>query len=119
MLDLLSTPPPHGTNEPTAITNARILYETCLNEDHIEAEDVTPILSLINRELGGWPILEGSDWNDSSFNLLNLLVTLRKYSSNIIFAMGTSTDEKNSTEYDIEVTNFSSESITTQNHSNI
>lgn len=106
MLDLLSTPPSHEMNEPTAITNARILYDTCLNEDNIEAEDVTPILSLIDRELGGWPILKGSYWNNSSFDLLNLLVTLRKYSSNVIFAMGTSTDEKNSTEYDIEVKVF-------------
>lgn len=103
-VDLLSASQKNATSEPRAISNARVLYQTCLNEDQIEAEDVTPILSLINQELGGWPILQGTQWNNASFNLLNLLVTLRTYSNNVIFAMGTSTDEKNSTEYDIEVT---------------
>ena len=74
-----------------------------MNEDNIEVEDISPILSLINDELGGWPILEGSSWSDSAIDLPSLLLKLRAYSNSIIFGMGTSTDQKNSTEYDIEV----------------
>ena len=98
------TPPPSNfTNEPKAIMNARILYHSCVDEQNIEDEGIDSILNLINVEMGGWPILQGSTWNSSSFNLLNLLLKLRKYNNDIIFAIGTSIDEKNSKAYDIEV----------------
>jgi hypothetical protein len=38
--------------------NARLLYDTCINETKIETDGIEPVLSLIN-ELGGWPILLG------------------------------------------------------------
>ncbi|CAF4091199.1 unnamed protein product, partial [Adineta steineri] len=51
-----------------------------------------------NNEFGGWPIIQSS-WNDSNFNILNLLLKVRKYQNNIIFGIGTSIDDTNSTEY--------------------
>ena len=99
--DLLSSPA--SSSEPKAVANARTLYETCMNEDRIEVEGITPMLSLVNDELGGWPILQGAAWNASEINLPNLLLKLRSYSNSIFFGVGTSTDQKNSTEYDIEV----------------
>ncbi|CAF0951778.1 unnamed protein product [Didymodactylos carnosus] len=89
--------------ESESVANARRLYKSCIDEAGIEAEGVNPILSLINSEFGGWPILQGPSWNNATFDLSNLLLTLRKYNNNPVYRVGTSTDEKNSTAYDIEV----------------
>ena len=102
-IDLLSVVPPNETVEPEPVVNARRLYRSCVNETAIETDGVDAILSLVNTEFGGWPILQGSSWDGSTFNLTKLLIALRKYNNNVIFRVGTSTDEKNSTSYDIEV----------------
>jgi hypothetical protein len=102
-VDLLSLPPANGTVEPNAVVNSRRLYRSCVDETGIESDGVEPILSVLENEFGGWPILQGSSWNSSMFDLMTLLLNLRKYSNNLIYQVGTSIDEKNSTTYDIEV----------------
>ncbi|CAF4325640.1 unnamed protein product, partial [Adineta steineri] len=98
IVDILSSSSTNDTNEPKALINARNLYRSCINEQHIEDEGIDPILSLIDNEFGGWPVKQNS-WDDSTFNTSNLLLKLRQYSSNIIFGIGTSINDKNSTEY--------------------
>ncbi|CAF2099472.1 unnamed protein product [Rotaria magnacalcarata] len=103
VVDLLSSPPSSGTVEPTAVKNARNLYQSCIDEAGIESEGVESILGLIKTQFGGWPILEGPSWDNSTFNLMDVLLNLRKYSNSIFYRVGTSIDEKNSTNYDIEI----------------
>ncbi|CAF1247586.1 unnamed protein product [Adineta steineri] len=98
VIDILTSSSTNDTNEPKAIINARNLYHSCINEKYIENEGINPILSLINNEFGGWPIIQSS-WNNSTFDLLNLLLKLRKYQNNIIFGLDTTTNDKHSTEY--------------------
>jgi neprilysin len=101
--DLLSAMPTSRTVEPNAVINARRLYQSCLNESNIEIDGVEPILDIINNEFGGWPILEGTMWNDATYNLTNLLLQLRKYDNGMIYSVGTATNQENSSIYDIEV----------------
>ena len=61
------------------------------------------ILSLVNTELGGWPILQGSTWDNSSFNFSHLLLKLNEYSSSIIYNIGTQIDDQNSSLLGIQV----------------
>ncbi|CAF2095989.1 unnamed protein product [Rotaria magnacalcarata] len=103
IIDLLSSQSPNGTVEPKAIINARNLYDSCINEAGIEVDGVEPVLSIINREFGGWPILQGPSWNDSTFNLVDILLKLRKYDDGIIFSVVTATNQENSSIYDIEL----------------
>ncbi|CAF1258051.1 unnamed protein product [Adineta steineri] len=98
IIDILTSSSTNDTNELKAIINASNFYHSCINEQHIEDEDINRILSLINNEFGGWPITQSS-WDNSTFDLLNLLLKLRKYQNNIIFDIGTSINDKNSTEY--------------------
>ncbi|CAF4106434.1 unnamed protein product [Adineta steineri] len=102
VVDILTSSSTNDTNEPKAIINARNLYHSCIDEQHIEDEDINPILSLINNEFGGWPIIQSS-WDNSTFDLSNLLLKLRKYSNNIIFGIDTSINEKNSTQYGLKI----------------
>ena len=98
-----SSPLPNGTNNLQSVLNARRLYNSCIDELTIESEGVEELLSLINNEFGGWPILQAASWNASSFNLSRLLFKLREYNHNIIYSFNTITDEKNSSTYYIRV----------------
>ena len=101
LIDLLSSS--NNDEQLESVINAARLYQSCINEENIELDDVEPILYLINNELGGWPILQGTNWNDSSFDLLSLIVKLRRYNYNFLLRVGTETDEKNSSITDITV----------------
>jgi membrane metallo-endopeptidase-like protein 1 len=103
LIDLLSTPSSNETIDPQAVVNARNLYSSCTNETTIEMDDVTAVISIVNNELGGWPILQGAAWNSSVFNLTDLLLKLRQYDNEIIFSVVTGTDQQNSSAYDIEL----------------
>ena len=95
-VDLLSTTSANKNDDLKSVINARALYSSCIDEEKIELVGIEPVLSLINTEFGGWPILQGSSWNSTTFDLANLLLTLRQYDYNFIFGMGTGIDEKNS-----------------------
>jgi hypothetical protein len=101
--DLLSSSPPNGTIEPKAITNARRLYTSCIDENAIETEGVDAILSFINTELGGWPILQGSTWNESTFDFARLMLKLSQHNNFILYTVKTDIDEKNSSVRSIQV----------------
>ena len=96
-VELLSTPPSANDNEELdAIVNSRRLYDSCLDEDRIETEGIKSILTLINTEFGGWPILQGSEWNSSAFNFTRLLLKLNEYNNFAVFVVATHTNERNS-----------------------
>ncbi len=93
------------TEELQCVMNARLFYDTCINETKIETDGNGPVMSLIN-EFGGWPILQGSSWNSTTFNLSTLLFQLRQYNYNIIFRINSDIDEKNSSATNIVVSSM-------------
>ncbi|CAF2098157.1 unnamed protein product [Rotaria magnacalcarata] len=96
VVDILTSPIPSDLNNTQAVINARRLYASCVNETALASDGERALLDVINDELGGWPILQGSSWNESAFNLTNLMSKLREYNQNVIFGFSTSTDDKNS-----------------------
>jgi len=90
------------TAELQCVLNARRLYSSCVNEAQIEIDGVGPVLSLV-QTFGGWPILEGESWNPQTFNLSNLLLSLRQYNHNFIYRINTDVDQVNSSLPDIVV----------------
>ena len=99
----MTNPLPDEIKDIQAIDNARRLYQSCVNEDAIEKEGIMTILKIVNDELGGWPMMQGSRWDSSRFNLSNLMAKIRQYGQSIIFSFGTSTDDRNSSAYYIRV----------------
>ncbi len=102
-IDLLSTTPANETNPLQCVINARRLYSSCIDDVQIEEDGVQPILSLLETEFGGWPILQGSSWNNASYNLSNLLFKLHQYNYNPVFGINTGIDDKNSLSHIIVV----------------
>jgi hypothetical protein len=107
-IDLLSTTPANETNPLNCVVNARRLYSSCLDDVQIEIDGTHPILSFIETEFGGWPILQGSSWNSTTFNLSNLLLKLRQYNYNAVFGINTNIDDKNSSSHIIVVCQINS-----------
>ena len=49
----------------------RNLYSSCMNTTSIEENSLTHLADLL-AEAGGWPVLEGEDWEDEDFTWWNL-----------------------------------------------
>ncbi|CAF3665615.1 unnamed protein product [Rotaria socialis] len=96
LVDLLSSSPINERTEPKAIINARRWYNSCINESAIEEEGVDVILSFINKELGGWPILLGDKWDGSTFDPYRVILTLSQYNHFMPYRVETTIDLKNS-----------------------
>ena len=102
-IDLLSTLPPNNTKELNAIVNSRRLYKSCINVDTFSTDDINTILTIIDGELGGWPILQGIAWNNSTFNFMQLLLKLNSYNTYPIFTASSQPDDRNSSKMSLLV----------------
>ena len=73
--------------------------------DLIERQSINVTLPLM-EEIGGWPVLgsnPGGHWNEDEFDIVSLLVTLRKYNNKPVIDLGVSSDTKNTTQHIIFV----------------
>ena len=71
----------------------------------IEKKGISPAIPLL-KEFGGWPLLgnkPGGNWKENVFNLAKLLTSLKKYNNDIIIDMSVGIDDKNSTNYIVDV----------------
>ncbi|XP_053378803.1 neprilysin-4-like isoform X4 [Mercenaria mercenaria] len=88
--------------DPDAVTKARNYYKACTNEDKIEERGLTFIHQYMEG-FGGWPVLgskAGGKWNQSSFNLEDLLIYTRKGTNYIpLIDVGVTQDDKNPTKH--------------------
>lgn len=106
--DLLSTLSQSKTIESKAIDNAHRLYTSCMNEETIETDDVHGLLTLIDEQFGGWPVLQGLRWNDSMFNFSQLWFKLGQYNNFVFYHIETKIDKKNTSMYRIRVSSYRS-----------
>ena len=83
--------PPNGTAEPKAITNARRLFDSCTAIYSYETGDVFDLLSLIDKEFGGWPTWNNSAWGKTKFDLSDILLKLNHYNFRPFYYVQTQT----------------------------
>lgn len=95
---------PSATNEPNVFKNLKNLYKACMNVSAIEA-DGSKTLKEILRELGGWPVLEGSTWNENAFDWKETLYKFLKkgFSIDYLINFSVTADARNSSIRVIEV----------------
>ncbi|XP_023343178.1 neprilysin-2 isoform X2 [Eurytemora carolleeae] len=55
-----------SANEPKIFESVRNYYKSCLDQDNIEVTGRKALLDMVGQ-LGGWPILEGNNWEDKTF----------------------------------------------------
>lgn len=52
------------------------LYNSCMNETEIEAVGMKPFKKIM-RKIGGWPILEGDQWNETAYDWIESIRQMR------------------------------------------
>lgn len=90
--------------EPKPYVLAKKLYQACMNRTAIEARGVQPLLDTM-RQLGGWPVLEGKNWDEKSFSWEQSVYKFRLagYSVDYFLDFSISVDVKNSTKRIIDL----------------
>ncbi|XP_035222859.1 neprilysin-2-like isoform X2 [Stegodyphus dumicola] len=63
-------------DEPDFIQKIKGMYETCMDLERINVTGSEPLKKALT-DLGGWPVVEGENWNSTSFTWLDTLVRLR------------------------------------------
>ena len=76
---------------------ARDVYKACMDLDQIEKVGLEPLKQML-KEMGGWPVLEGSSWDESQFSWIETVYTFRAhgYSTDYLIDFSIVTDSKNS-----------------------
>ena len=88
--------------EPVPFKLAKSLYHSCMDVRNIEVRGVQPLLSVL-RALGGWPLLEGEEWDRrqaDTFKWYELVWRFRDigYSVDYLLDFSVTADMKNSSE---------------------
>lgn len=99
---------PVSSKESIAIQKARQLYTSCMHNSfrtsHFKDYKHLPIYQVLSAEgVGEWPILQGTSWNRSEFNLERLLGQLFTHQVQSIFELYVTQDEVEPTKYLLQV----------------
>jgi len=92
---LLESPPPPA--EAPVFKKVRSVYHACMNEPLIEEIGLQPLKDKL-RSMGGWPVLEGNDWQEDEFSWIETTYKFREnsYSTDLLIDFSIGTDIKNS-----------------------
>lgn len=100
---------PSEPDELQAVTKAKILYRSCMNETVLEQLDAKPMLKTLKQPEFRWPVVGeglGGDyqWSQSQWNLLKTLAEMRnQHSKSVLIRLYVSPDDKNSSHYIIKL----------------
>ena len=67
---------------------AQTLYKSCMNTEELEKKGLAPLKKVL-KAVGGWPVLEGPDWDKRGFKWYDMVYKLRDigYPTNYIIGI--------------------------------
>ncbi|XP_022238540.1 neprilysin-11-like [Limulus polyphemus] len=88
---------PSAANDPEHLKKAKALFNSCRNETHRASEGASVLLRDLDY-FGGWPVLKGGSWNESSFDWIKVLHKMyrRGYNKDILVSVRMNIDVKDS-----------------------
>ncbi|XP_066258701.1 neprilysin-2 isoform X4 [Euwallacea similis] len=95
---------PIKADEPQPFQLTKKLYKACMNKTLIESDGLNTIHTIL-KYLGGWPALEGAQWNEGNFDWRQSVYKFRKvgYSVDYFMDFSVGIDVKNSTKRTIDL----------------
>lgn len=80
------------------------LFRNCMNEEKIEKDDLMRIKEVI-KEVGGWPVLDGSNTNGTKFDWVEATYKLRElgYQFSFFFNVDVTRDTENKKKFYLQV----------------
>ncbi|XP_076026595.1 phosphate-regulating neutral endopeptidase PHEX [Genypterus blacodes] len=100
---------PSQPDELEAVTKAKILYRSCMDETVLEQVDTEPMLETLKQAEFRWPVVgEGLGgeylWSAGQWSLLKTLAQMRnQHSKSVLLRLYVSPDDKNSSHYIIKL----------------
>nr|WBW70057.1 venom protein [Lampona murina] len=93
-------------SEPLFIKMIKDFYDTCMDVETIGSASSKPLKEVL-KKLGGWPMMEGTKWNESKFDWIQSLISFKElgFDHNILLNLSVSADEKNSRVNKIHLSN--------------
>ncbi|KAG8183509.1 hypothetical protein JTE90_003859 [Oedothorax gibbosus] len=90
--------------EPEFVRMIKEMYDSCMNLKAIESEGSEPLQKIL-KSLGGWPVVEGNEWDGSKFDWIDALISFRKlgYSHDILMDLSVTADYRNNTKHIIDL----------------
>ncbi|XP_063988790.1 neprilysin-2 isoform X2 [Diachasmimorpha longicaudata] len=100
----ISIEEPSAPMEPKPFKLAKNLYKSCMNKTAIEAQGLKPLLNILQK-LGGWPVLDGDQWNEEGFDWIQSVYKFKDlgYSVDYFLDFSVGVDLKNSTKRVIDL----------------
>ena len=85
------------SSDPKAFRLAKSIFKSCMNKDAIEEKDISPLINRL-KAMGGWPLLEGTSWDQEGFKWYDMVYKFRDmgYSVDYLVDFSVTTDLKNS-----------------------
>ncbi|KAF7214142.1 phosphate-regulating neutral endopeptidase PHEX isoform X1 [Nothobranchius furzeri] len=100
---------PSDADELQAVTKAKILYRSCMNETMLEQLDAKPMLKALRQPEFRWPVVGDGlggeyQWSQSQWSLLKTLAEMRnQHSKSVLIRLYISPDDKDSSLYIIKL----------------
>lgn len=91
-------------SDPRPFRLMKTLYKSCMNKTIIEEQGLEPLHKIL-KELGGWPVLMGNQWNEEGFDWKQSVYKFRRmgYSVDYFLDFSIGVDLKNSTKRVIDL----------------
>ncbi|KAF5307512.1 hypothetical protein FQR65_LT06867 [Abscondita terminalis] len=88
---------PIEENDHTSVKLVKRVYKACMNVSEIENDNLETLKEVLNTVGGGWPLLKGTEWNETQFNWLKATYTLRNlgYEFSIFLDLNVRSDPRN------------------------
>uniref|UniRef100_A0A665X4S0 Phosphate regulating endopeptidase homolog, X-linked n=1 Tax=Echeneis naucrates TaxID=173247 RepID=A0A665X4S0_ECHNA len=100
---------PSKPDELEAVSKAKILYRSCINEAMLEKMDTKPMLKTLRQPEFRWPVVGDGlggeyQWSAAQWNLLKTLAEMRnQHGRSVLIRLFVSPDDKNSSLYIIKL----------------
>jgi len=93
----------HAT-EPKVYEHVRNYYHSCMDKETIEKNSVNDLKEIVAK-IGGWPVLEGQNWNGENFKWheLSIRASDEGLNSDRMISIGIGTDSKDSLKRVLEI----------------
>jgi neprilysin len=89
---------PISSKDIKSTSNAKILYQSCIDETQVELTGEANFLNFIQSEFGDWPALNGK-FNEATFDPMDTLVKFRLYGFRQVVDVRVEVNPKNSSQY--------------------
>ncbi|KAF0289689.1 Neprilysin-2 [Amphibalanus amphitrite] len=99
---------PVQAQDPPATVTLKKYFSSCMDKDGIEKKALDPMKSILKR-MGGWPVLEGLSWDESSFDWAEAIYRNRElgFPNSYVFKFSVTADIKNYTRRMVNVNDAS------------